>query len=85
MIIVLTTLGLTTGDLNSTKDTNTTDSRPPIEFRTVGETATTHSFYVDQSLPGAGPIYMDNIKIVSDHATRTDSSSPNSERGGDMV
>lgn len=64
MIIVITTLGLTTSELNSGNDTYATGSRPPIAFRTVGETTTTRSYRdrSERSVPGPGPIYVDEIK-----------------------
>jgi len=74
MIIVLTHLGLTTNDLNSTLDSYATGSKPPLSFRSVGETTTTHSFYGDRSLHGTDATFMNNLKHVSGKPSPTDSS-----------
>ncbi|KIM76045.1 hypothetical protein PILCRDRAFT_826699 [Piloderma croceum F 1598] len=71
MIIVLTNLGLTTNDLNSTLEANEI-GKSSVAFRTVGETTTAHSFYGDRSLHGAGTLVTDSLKPTPD----LDNSSP---------
>jgi len=73
MIIVITSLGLTTSDLNSSVTTSfSAGPKAPITFRPAGNTTTTttRSFYGDQSSL-ASPIYMDDIKPPSDLAVHT--------------
>jgi hypothetical protein len=74
MIIVLTNLGLTTNDLNSTLEANEI-GKPSLAFRTVGETTTAHSFYGDRSLQGAGT-FIDGLKPTPDPDNSLPTDSP---------
>jgi hypothetical protein len=71
MIIVLTSLGLTTNDLNSTLDP--TGSKPTISFMTVGQTTTANSLNMDYSMHGNDFMYA-NTKPTTSSPTHTDSS-----------
>jgi len=75
MIIVLTNLGLTTNDLNSTLEAHEV-GKPSLAFKTVGETTTAHSFYRDRSLHGAGTLFMDGLKPTPDPDNSLPTDSP---------
>ena len=71
MIIVLTSLDLTTNDLNSTLDA--TVNKGPISFMAVGQTMTANSFSADYSMHGTDVMYA-NTKPTTGSPTHTDSS-----------
>jgi hypothetical protein len=81
MIIVITTLGLTTSELNnSANDTYMTGARPPIMFGTGGEVTTTATqSYMERS--HGGPIFVGGIKPTSSfNQPSPTESNPDSER-----
>jgi len=71
MIIVLTNLGLTTNDLNSTFDSN--EFKAPISFMPVGETVTTTSLSGEYSMQGTDNVYINSRKAASVRPIHTDS------------
>ena len=72
MIIVLTSLGLTTNDLNSTL--GRTGARSPLSFMPVDRTHTINTFHETDSLHGTDDIYMDSQQRTSKHPIRIDNS-----------
>jgi hypothetical protein len=75
MIIVLTNLGLTTNDLNTTLEASENVKRS-LAFRTLGETTTAHSFYGDRSMHGVGTLITNGLNRTPDSDSFLPTDSP---------